>query len=83
MEMTNAVFNWVVSNGYADLNEWAADSNYRRVGRDSWRDEHGNDVDIWECAFGAMTAARQDTQTTFFVAASTATSNPLIQQEDL
>lgn len=59
MNMMNEVFNWVVANGYKDLNEWACDSDYRRVGRESYRDEDGNDVDIWECAYYAMEASRE------------------------
>lgn len=57
MDTVNEVFRWVVSNGYASVADWAADSDYRRVGRDRWFDEDGHEVDIWECALGAMRAA--------------------------
>lgn len=59
IDMVNEVFNWVVSNGYEDLNEWAADSDYHRHG-DTWRNEDGNEVDIWQCAYYAMEASKED-----------------------
>lgn len=36
---------YLTANGYASVEEWAADSNYESVSG-SWFDEHGNEVDL-------------------------------------
>ena len=53
MELVNEVYRWLVVNGYEDLNDWGADSDYRRNG-DSWFDEDGNEVDLWQCLYDVI-----------------------------
>lgn len=62
MDTMNAIHNWTVANGYSNVHDWATDSDYKgyrqQDGEWVWFDEHGNLVDIWEAALGAMEASQ-------------------------
>lgn len=59
MDMHNKVFNWVVSNGYKNVHDWAFDSDYYHL-EGSWYNDDDNKVDIWQCAYYAMEASKED-----------------------
>lgn len=49
------VLAWCQRNGYENIEDWARDSDYRL--EEVWRNENGDQVDIYECAWHAMQAA--------------------------
>ena len=58
MDKYSVVDEWVLSDGYVSVEDWAFNSNYRYEKRiDTWFDEGQNEVDIYEQAYAAIESA--------------------------
>ena len=55
MNKYDVVDEWVLSDGYVSVEDWAFDSNYRyEKSTDTWFDEGNNEVNIYEQAYAVM-----------------------------